>query len=72
MKQVIEYLGLLVFAVVALLGVLVTAPLDLTGSEIALLLVSGVLISIVFLALYEVRADRVESGEIGASEQARR
>lgn len=67
MKQLLEYLGLLVFAVVALMGVLVTAPLDLTTWEIVFLLIGGVLISIVFLMLYDLKADEVDPDDVATS-----
>lgn len=72
MKQLLEYLGLLVFAVVALMGVLVTAPLDLTTWEIVFLLIGGVLISIVFLMLYDVKADEVDADDVATSGRSRR
>lgn len=67
MKQLLEYLGLLVFAVVALMGVLVTAPLDLTTWEIVFLLIGGVLISIVFLMLYDVKTDQIDPDDVATS-----
>lgn len=71
MKQLLEYLGVLVFAVVALMAVLVTAPLDLTTWEIVFLLAGGIAISIVFLTLYDLKADRVDSDDVATSGQPR-